>query len=90
MQEYAEEAIAQWMPTMQKWLNATGNIKNGSVWGDFESVIQAAMKNSDRWANMKDDGFSDDEIKRAFKKKVPMKVFAWNAKREKDTHNESV
>ena len=85
MQEYAEEAIAQWMPTMQKYLNATGNIKNGSVWSDFENVIQAAMKNSDRWANMKDDGFSDDEIKRAFKKKLPMKVFAWNAKREKDT-----
>ncbi|HEY5967290.1 MAG TPA: transglycosylase domain-containing protein, partial [Chitinophagaceae bacterium] len=85
MQVYAEEAIAQWMPTMQKYLNATANIKNGSAWKDFENVIQAAMKNSDRWANMKDDGFSDDEIKRAFKKKVPMKVFAWNAKREKDT-----
>jgi hypothetical protein len=23
--------------------------------------------------------FPDEEIKRAFKKKVPMKVFAWNA-----------
>ena len=34
---------------------------------------------------MKDDGFSDEEIKRAFNKKIPMKVFAWNAKREKDT-----
>jgi penicillin-binding protein 1A len=85
MQEYAEEAIAEWMPTMQKYLNTTGNIKNGSVWSDYENVITAAMKNSDRWANMKDDGFSDDEIKRAFKKKVPMKVFAWNANREKDT-----
>ncbi|HKC36816.1 MAG TPA: transglycosylase domain-containing protein, partial [Chitinophagaceae bacterium] len=85
MQEYAELAIAEWMPTMQKYLNATGNIKSGAVWDDFENVIQAAMKNSDRWANMKEDGFSDDEIKRAFKKKVPMKVFAWNAKREKDT-----
>jgi penicillin-binding protein 1A len=85
MQEYAETAIAEWMPTMQKYLNATGNIKSGAVWSEFENVIQAAMKNSDRWANMKDEGFSDDEIKRAFKKKVPMKVFAWNAKREKDT-----
>ncbi|HEU5167878.1 MAG TPA: transglycosylase domain-containing protein [Chitinophagaceae bacterium] len=85
MQEYAEEAIAEWMPTMQKYLNTTANIKSGSVWSDFENVIQAAMKNSDRWASMKDEGFSDDEIKRAFKKKVPMKVFAWNAKREKDT-----
>ena len=85
MQVYAEEAIAEWMPTMQKYLNATANIKNGAVWKEYEKVIQAAMKNSDRWANMKDDGFSDEEIKRAFNKKVPMKVFAWNAKREKDT-----
>ena len=85
MQEYAEEAIAEWMPTMQKYLNATGSIKSGSVWEDYESVLQTAMKNSDRWANMKEEGYSDDEIKRAFKKKVPMKVFTWNAKREKDT-----
>jgi len=85
MQEYAELAIAEWMPTMQKYLNGTSYIKTGKVWEDFESVLQTAMKNSDRWANMKEDGFSDDEIKRAFKKKVPMKIFAWNAKREKDT-----
>jgi penicillin-binding protein 1A len=85
MQEYAEEAIAEWMPTMQKWLNATGNIKKRNVWEDNESKIQQAMKSSDRWDNMKDDGFSDDEIKRAFQKKIPMKVFAWNAKRGKDT-----
>jgi len=85
MQEYAETAIAEWMPTMQKYLNATGPIKNGTVWNEYKNVIDAAMKNSDRWANMKDDGFSDEEIKRAFNKKVPMKVFAWNAKREKDT-----
>ena len=85
MQEYAEIAIAEWMPTMQKYLNATGNIKNGTVWKEFKNVLDAAMKNSDRWANMKDDGFSDEEIKRAFNKKIPMKVFAWNAKREKDT-----
>lgn len=85
MQEYAEEAIAAWMPNMQKILNATGNVKNGKVWQDYENVLQAAMKQSDRWANMKEEGFSDEEIKRAFRKKVPMKVFAWNAKREKDT-----
>jgi penicillin-binding protein 1A len=85
MQEYAEEAIAEWMPTMQKYLNATGNIKSGKIWEGNESKIQQEMKNSDRWANMKDDGYSDEEIKRAFQKKVPMKVFAWNAKREKDT-----
>ncbi len=85
MQEYAEEAIAEWMPSMQKILNATGNIKNGKVWEDFGKVIDSAMKQSDRWAIMKEEGYTDEEIRRAFKKKVPMKVFAWNAKREKDT-----
>jgi penicillin-binding protein 1A len=69
MQEYAELAIADWMPTMQKYLNGTSYIKTGKVWEDFESVLQTAMKNSDRWANMKEDGFSDDEIKRAFKRR---------------------
>ncbi|TAL48665.1 MAG: penicillin-binding protein, partial [Chitinophagaceae bacterium] len=85
MQEYAEEALAQWMPTMQKALNTTANIKNGSVWKDYENVIEAAMKQSDRWAAMKDEGFTDEEIKKAFKQKVQMKIFAWNAKRERDT-----
>lgn len=85
MQEYAEEAIAEWMPTMQKYLNATGNIKSGKIWEENQSKIQQAMKSSDRWTNMKDDGYTDEEIKRAFQKKIPMKVFAWNAKREKDT-----
>ena len=85
MQEYAEEAIAEWMPTMQKILNATGSIKNGKVWEDFGKVLDSAMKQSDRWANMKEEGYTDEEIRKAFKKKVPMKVFAWNAKREKDT-----
>src|SRR5687768_2351315 len=85
MQEYAEEAIAEWMPNMQKILNSTGKIKNGAVWEDYGKVIETAMKQSDRWANMKEEGYTDEEIRRAFKKKVPMKVFAWNAKREKDT-----
>lgn len=85
MQEYAEEAIAEWMPTMQKYLNETGYIKKGTVWKDFENVLETAMKQSDRWNNMKDDGYTDEEIIRSFKQKVPMKIFAWNAKREKDT-----
>ena len=44
-----------------------------------------AMKQSDRWQNGEDDGLSDKEINASFYQKVPMKVFAWNAKREKDT-----
>jgi penicillin-binding protein 1A len=85
MQQYAEEAVAQQMPVLQKALNNQRNIKTGSVWKGHQNVLDAAMKNSDRWRNLKEDGLTDAEIKKTFKVKTPMKVFAWNSKREKDT-----
>jgi penicillin-binding protein 1A len=85
MQLYAEEAVARNMPTLQKALNAQYSLKSGKVWKGYENVLQTAMKNSDRWKNMKDDGYSDEDIKKSFHVKTEMKVFAWNAQREKDT-----
>ena len=85
MQEYAEEAVASWMPEMQKALNGTGYIKNGSIWKGRDDVLEAAMKQSDRWKFLAEDGLSDKEIRASFFQKVPMKIFAWNAKRERDT-----
>jgi penicillin-binding protein 1A len=85
MQDYAEESVAQQMPILQKALNNQRNIKNGSVWKGHENVLDAAMKSSDRWKAMKDEGLGDKDIKQAFKTKVPMKIFAWNTKRERDT-----
>jgi len=85
MQEYAEEAVAQQMPILQKLLNAQRNIKTGSVWKAHENVLQTAIKESDRWSHLKEEGWNDADIKKTFYKKTPMKVFAWNAKREKDT-----
>ncbi|HSU26824.1 MAG TPA: transglycosylase domain-containing protein [Chitinophagaceae bacterium] len=85
MQEYAEEAAAMQMAYLQKTINARYAIKNGTIWKDHENILEAAMKQSDRWQNLADDGLSDKEIKASFFQKVPMKVFAWNANREKDT-----
>ena len=85
MQEYAEEAVASHMPTLQKALVTQSRVRNGSVWKDHDDILEKAMKNSDRWSALEDDGLSDKEIKASFYQKVPMKVFAWNAKREKDT-----
>lgn len=85
MQLYAEEAVAKSLPVLQRALNAQGNIKKKTVWKGHENVLEAAMKNSDRWRNMKDDDISDEDIRKSFSVKVPMKVFAWNERREKDT-----
>ncbi len=85
MQMYAEEAMSKHLSYLQTILNSQANIKKGTVWNGFENVLQAAMKNSDRWKNLKKDGFSDEEIKKSFHEKTPMKVFAWNDKKELDT-----
>lgn len=85
MQDYAEEAVAQQMPQLQKALNRQGNIRSGKVWNGHQNVLDAAMQKSDRWKNMKEDGASDEEIRKAFNVKTPMRIFAWNAKREADT-----
>lgn len=85
MQQYAEEAMAQQMPRLQKALNAQSNIKKGTIWKEHPETLRAAMKNSDRWRNMAEDGLSDEQIRASFNKKVKMKVFAWNSKRSTDT-----
>ncbi|HZI52779.1 MAG TPA: transglycosylase domain-containing protein, partial [Chitinophagaceae bacterium] len=85
MQEYAEEAVASHMPTLQKALNAQSKIKKGTVWKEHENILKSEMKKSDRWRYLAEDGLTDKEIELTFFQKTPMKVFTWNSKREKDT-----
>jgi penicillin-binding protein 1A len=85
MQIYAEEAVTKHMPVLQKALNLQSSLKKGTIWKEHNNVLENAMKQSDRWENSKEDGLSDEQIKASFKQKVPMKVFAWNSKREIDT-----
>lgn len=85
MQLYAEEAVAKHLPVLQRVLSAQRNIKTDAVWKGKEKVLEAAMKSSDRWRNGKEADMSDADIKKSFSVKVPMKVFAWNPNRSKDT-----
>lgn len=85
MQLYAEEAVAKHMAYMQKILNSQKDIKSGSVWKGHENVLEAAMKASERWKNLKKEGLEEEDIRKTFYEKTSMKVFAWNNNREKDT-----
>lgn len=85
MQLYAEEAVAKHMPVLQRVLSAQQSVKTDAVWKGHDNILQNAMKNSDRWDKLKEDGMSDEEIKKTFFVKTKMKVFAWNPQREKDT-----
>jgi penicillin-binding protein 1A len=85
MQLYAEEAVAKHMPVLQRVLSAQASLKTDAVWKTHDNILQAAMKNSDRWQNLKEEGMSDADIKKTFFVKTKMKVFAWNPQRGKDT-----
>jgi penicillin-binding protein 1A len=85
MQLYAEEAMVKHMPVLQRALSQQKNVKTDAVWKGREDILERYMKNSDRWRNLKAEGMSDAEIRKTFNQKVEMKVFAWNARREKDT-----
>jgi len=85
MQQYAEEAVGKHMNYLQKIFNTQANIKDGSIWKGYENVLQNAMKQSDRWRNLQNEGLDEEEIKKTFSEKVNMRIFTWNDTREKDT-----
>lgn len=85
MQLYAEEAVAKHMSYMQKLFNTQENIRTGSIWKGFETNLDQAIKQTDRWKNLKREGLTDEENLRTFYQKVPMRVFAWNNNRGIDT-----
>ncbi len=85
MQIYADEAVAKQMPTLQKSLSAQTASKKNSVWKDHQNILEMLIKSSDRWHNMDDENIPLPEIRKSFDVAVPMKVFAWNPQREKDT-----
>lgn len=85
MQQYAEEAVARQMSYLQKMFNQQSNIKSGTVWKDFKNQLELAVKQTDRWRNMKKEEMEDDEIRKSFDEPLQMRVFAWNKNRFIDT-----
>lgn len=85
MQQYAEEAVVEHMPVIQKKLDWIMKNNGDKMWKGHENTIEAAFKYTERWKNMKDEEVKEEDIKKSFYVPVKMKVFAWNSKREKDT-----
>ena len=85
LQLHAEQAVEKHMkeviqPAFFKELQRrNGNPFNKLTPEQEERFITQAMKASDRYYQMKQDGASESEIKKFFKeKKVDMRVFSWN------------
>ena len=87
MQEYAEEALLKQMreevqPTMDAQVKRTGVLFQDTDREDREAIILRAMRNSDRYRNMKRADVGEKEIMASFDRKCRMKVFTFKGERD--------
>ncbi len=88
MQQYAEEAVHSHIASLQDdffkhWKGYT----NAPFPEDFDkdqiySILEQAMKRTDRYKKLKSRNASKKEIYSAFRTKTPMRVFTWEGERD--------
>lgn len=82
MQRYAEEAVEEHMKDLQVAFVAQPKIKTGSIWnsGHPKDALKSMVQRSDRYLNLKEEGMSESDIMKEFRKPVSMKIFTWKTK----------
>ena len=83
MQQYAEEAVAAHMPNLQKEFNRQNRNNKTAPFRDItqeerNSIIEDAMKRSERWRILSAQGKSEEEIRASFDQERQMEVFSWS------------
>jgi penicillin-binding protein 1A len=87
MQLHAEEAVSEHMKNLQQqFFIEQKNNKNAPfvniTQAETDKLMMQAMKNSTRWAIMKDLDKSEDDIIASFKVKTKMRIFTWKGERD--------
>ncbi|TBW27790.1 penicillin-binding protein 1A [Gramella sp. KN1008] len=83
MQAYAEKAVQKHIAHIQKEFDRQNENNPTAPFRDIdnaekESIIESAMKRSERWRKMKAQGKSEEEIRKSFTEKTDMRIFSWN------------
>jgi len=83
MQEYAELAVETHMKNLQKEFDRQNKKNKTTPFRDvteseIDNILNSAMKRSDRWREMKEQGKTDKEIKKSFYVKTKMRIFSWS------------
>lgn len=79
LQQMAEEAVNEHLSFLQNTFD--DRWRGQKPWGD-DSVIETAMKNSQRYKSMQARGASDKEIQAVFNAKIPMTIFSWEGDKQ--------
>ncbi|WP_445710367.1 penicillin-binding protein 1A [Flavobacterium sp.] len=87
MQKHAEEAVAEHLTILQAKFFAEAKGKKNAPFlkistDETEAIVKRAMKNSERWRILKEEGKSEGEILKSFDVKTKMKVFSWKGERD--------
>lgn len=82
MQAYAEEAVTAHLSNLQEEFFIHFKDRKNAPFVDLtdeqtERILMQAMKNSERWRLMKEQGKSESEIKKSFEIPTEMTVFSW-------------
>ena len=76
MQMAAERAVSDQMKNLQSLFDE--HWVNNKPWGDDQSVVQRAMKRSERYRNLKNRGIPEAQIKEIFKTPTSISLFSWD------------
>ena len=75
MQKYAEEAQREYMKDLQQQFNT--HWKGMNAFKGNEALLIQGMKRTDRYNSLKEEGKTDEEIKKDFNTPVKMEIFSW-------------
>lgn len=94
MQRYAEESVHENMKDLQKQFDehwkgrvpwesvGNANLPKTDIWYGTNDLIYRAIKNSERYAELKENGLAEDAIKKSFYTPRKMTVFGRNGDRD--------
>lgn len=80
LQRYAEEAVARQMKEIQKRFDA--HWANRNPWQQYPTLIDEAIRKSDRYKTLKKQGLSETEIVAVMNQPIAMTIFSWNGEKE--------
>ncbi len=85
MQQYAEASVEEHIAEIQKLFAQQSGYRDGAIWVTNKKYLDKAIKETDRYRALKEDGKSHNEIISELGRPVKMKVFSWNKEHTKDT-----
>lgn len=87
MQKYAEESVTAHIANLQNEFNKQNKNNKTAPFRDItkdeeEGIINRAIRNSNRWREMKAKNIDEDQIKKSFDTETEMRIFTWQGERD--------